>query len=545
MRLLFGLILLSSQVFAQHIYWVEFTGKDTAFNISKPQTFLSEKAILRRQKFDIPVVENDLPVNASYIKTFQQKGFVMFSKSKWLNAVAVSVPEKNNVDFIKQFPFVKKATYLGMHKSVKASRKQLLDFNEMLKVIEAKNDTKRKKANSNFYGKTFRQINMLHVDMLHKLGFEGQDINIAVIDAGFNNADTLPVFQELISTGRLKGTHDFVQGNDQVFEDDDHGTAVLSCMAGYLPYNFVGTAPMANYYLLRSENANSEMPIEETFWIEAIEYADSLGIDIVNSSLGYNEFDDMSQNFSYKDLDGKTSMISQAAAMAVQKGIVVVVSAGNEGDEDWKFICVPADVAEVITVGGVTPNESLAGFSSIGPTADKRIKPDIMAQGDNVWVASSRGVFYQGDGTSYSSPVMAGAIACLMQAHPQISPKQLMNVLHTSGSNYSKPDKYMGYGIPDLQLAHFFLLDDTITRVSAHYLNDNRIHIALVNAPSQKITIVVKNEIGEIVHSENVSLKEVKATRFALKKIKDLKSGMYSLHITTDSGPFVQTVNIP
>lgn len=544
MRLLLGLLLLGTSLHAQQVYWVTFSGKDAAFSIGSPQQFLSSKAILRRQKFGIPVTETDLPVSKLYLEQLAQKGIVVLSTSKWLNGVAVKVADKNYADTLKQYAFVTEVKYLGEHQPFRASAKHHVDLNEMLKVLEHKSDVKKKQTDSNVYGKTYRQVSMLNTQRLHEQGYRGEGVTIAVIDAGFNNADTLPVFSQLRQSNRLKHTRDFVQRNEEVFEDDDHGTAVLSCMVGNIPNKFVGTAPMADYYLLRSEYANTEMPVEETYWIEAIEYADSAGADLVNSSLGYNEFDDASQNYTYKNLDGKTALISKAASLAVQKGMVVVVSAGNEGDDDWKFISVPADAKEVITVGGVDAGNHLAGFSSIGPTKDKRIKPDVMAQGDNVWVASSRGVFYQGDGTSYSSPIMAGAIACLMQACPGKNPAALMQALHLSGNHYYKPDCYFGYGIPDMQLAYLMLQNDTSEQLlDITYLGDKRLHITYRAATPHKITVVVKNDAEMVVHEEALTVRGT--IREALKKNKQLKKGKYSLHIVSENYSCVQPFNIP
>ncbi len=544
MRLLLGLLLLTTSMHAQHVYWVTFSGKDTRFSMGSPQQFLSSKAILRRQKFGIPVTETDLPVSKLYLEQLTQKGIMVLSTSKWLNGVAVKVPDKKYADTLKQYPFVTGVRYLGEHQAFRASAKHRVDLNEMLKVLEQKGDFKKKQTDSNGYGKTYRQVSMLNTQCLHQQGYRGEGIAIAVIDAGFNNADTLPVFSQMRQSNRIKHTHDFVQHNEEVYEDDDHGTAVLSCMAGYIPNEFVGTAPMADYYLLRSEYANTEMPVEEIYWIEAIEYADSAGVDLVNSSLGYNEFDDATQNYTYKNLDGKTALISKAAGLAVQKGMVVVVSAGNEGDDEWKFISVPADVKEVITVGGVDAGNHLAGFSSIGPTKDKRIKPDVMAQGDNVWVASSKGVFYQGDGTSYSSPIMAGAIACLMQAYPDKNPAALMQALHLSGNHYYKPDNHFGYGIPDMQLAYFLLQNDTTEQLlDITYMGDKRLHLTYRAAMPHKITVVVKDDTESIVHEETLAVKGT--IREALKKNKQLKKGKYSLHLVSENYSCVQPFNIP
>lgn len=537
MRFLWAFIFCSSSIYAQQVYWVSFTQKDTSFSIDLPQQFLSEKAIQRRQKFQIPIQQSDLPVSEVYLGLLNAKGFVVLGKSKWLNGAAVVVPKEADLDTLTSFYFVNKPVLpLGKYSPPQKASKRIIHPNEYFKLQEAKQPQRKKNTDSSLYGKAFNQVAMLQTQRLHEQGYKGEGVDIAIIDAGFTNADTLLVFKQLRAEHRIKATYDFVQHNREVYEDDDHGLAVLSCMAGYLPNEYIGTAPNANYYLLRSEYAQTEMPVEEVYWIAAIEYADSAGVDLVNSSLGYNEFDDISLSHSAKDLDGKTTMISRAAAIAVQKGMVVVVSAGNEGDEEWKFISVPADVEEVITVGGVDASRFFVGFSSIGTANRKRIKPDIMAQADNVWIASPRGVFYQGDGTSYSSPIMAGSIACLMQAYPDKTPSQLMAVLHQSGSLYYQPDRYFGYGIPDMQLAFLILQHDTTDAVlDIRVLDDNRIHMVYRSFVAQKITVKVTNEMGVEILNETVGVKNG-TTRFALKKIKQFQKGKYSLQLMSEQG---------
>ncbi|MES2559029.1 MAG: S8 family serine peptidase [Bacteroidota bacterium] len=543
--LLIGIMCCAPQVFSQHVFWVTFASKDSSFSTARPEQFLSPKSIARRQKFSIPITENDLPVNAAFISMLQQNGYVLIGKSKWQNSVAVKVASKKDGDTLKQFPFVNKVQYLGEHKPIRSSRESVPAINEMLTILLAKSE--QQQLDSNAYGKSWNQVSMLNTQKLHQQGFTGNNMLIAVLDAGFNNAHQLPVFKKLFDEKRILSTYDFVQRDTAVFEDDDHGMAVLSCMAGNINGEFVGTAPQASYALLRSEYAITEMPVEEVFWAEAIEYADSLGADIVNSSLGYNEFDDASFNHTYKDLNGKKTIISTAAAMAVSKGMVVVVSAGNEGDEDWRLISVPADASEVITVGGVTPGGDYTSFSSIGPTADKRIKPDVVAQGDHVWVSSSRGVLYQGDGTSYSCPLLTGSIACLMQAHPDKNPSEIMQVLHLSGSKYHTPDKYLGYGIPDMELAHLLLSDDSVQLthlLDARVLSDNRIHLTMYATEVTRVAIEVKNELNEAVLMEVVGLKAKSLSRLALKKTKKLKKGIYSLQLTTRDQTLFDTLII-
>jgi serine protease AprX len=539
MRLLIVCVLFSVSLRAQQLYWVTFTQKDSIFSTQQPLRFLTEASVMRRLKWNIPITFSDLPVSAVYLNQLTSDGFVLITQSKWLNGAVVLVQHKEDLAKLKAYSFILSQTFLGTYQEPRTSGKRMGDINEMLRVLSTKNDS-RNTMDTNWYGKSYRQVSMLHTQQLHHLGFKGEGVKIALLDAGFNNADTLPVFQQLRLDKRIKATYDFVQHNEQVYDDDDHGLAVLSCMAGYQPHEFVGTAPMADYYLLRSEYAKTEMPIEELYWIAAIEYADSIGVDIVNSSLGYNQYDDIRFSYTHKDLDGKTSLISKAATMAVQKGLVVLVSAGNEGDDDWKFISVPADVKEVITVGGVDPSGNLVGFSSIGPTADKRIKPDVMAMADNVWVASSRGVYYPGDGTSYSCPLMTGSVACLMQAYPLATPARLQEVLHLASSNYNEPDKYIGYGIPDLKLAYDMLKPDTAeTIIDVRVLNDGKVHMVFRSVLPQKVICTLQNEQGETILTETIQVKKAGVSRISLKKIKQFSKGNYSLQCQFKQGKVI------
>ena len=545
---LVGLLLFAFCVSAQHVFLVSLVSKDTSYSINESQRFLSAKAIARRQKFSIPITENDFPLNKSFIALLQQNGYEPITQSKWLNAIVVKTTSKRAGDTLKQFTGVKEVKYLGVQKPIQTNPMEQADINEMLRVLDAKFENKEKLlADTIRYGKAWNQVEMLNVHTLHQQGYEGNNVLVAVLDAGFNNVHKLPVFKKLFDENRIVTTVDFVQKDSMVFEDDDHGMAVLSCMAGNINGEFVGTAPQASYALLRSEYARTEMPIEEIYWAEAIEFADSMGADIVNSSLGYNEFDDASFNHVYKDLNGKKSIISQAASLAVSKGMVVVVSAGNEGDEDWRFVSVPADVAEVITVGAVSPDGYLAAFSSIGPTADKRIKPNVVAQGDNVWVASTHGVFYQGDGTSYACPLLTGAIACLMQAHPSKNPTQIMEAIHQSANRYDKPNVFYGYGIPDMELAHRLLSQDSIQKFSvidAKALGDKKIHVAFYAMQPTKVSVILRDELEQIFYKDDVTVKRKGVHRIGFKKSNKLKKGIYSLQILTKEHTYTQTINL-
>jgi len=310
------------------------------------------------------------------------------------------------------------------------------------------------------YGPSGNQVQMLKIDQLHNQGYTGKGMVVAVIDAGFNSADVMAVFDSLFDSGRLLGTRDFVQPGNNVFSPSlsVHGTMVLSTMAGNLPGQIIGTAPHASYYLFRTEDATAEYLMEEYYWVQAAEYADSLGVDVLNTSLGYTRFDNPAEDHTYEDMNGDTTPITIGADMAAAKGMLVVNSAGNEGANPWHYISAPADGDSVLAIGAVDPSGIYAYFSSVGPTADGRIKPDVVAQGYNAIVASVPSGIAMASGTSFSSPILAGAATCLWQANPTYSNMEIYNAIKQSGSLSSNPNNQMGYGIPDFILANSLLV---------------------------------------------------------------------------------------
>ena len=274
---------------------------------------------------------------------------------------------------------------------------------------------------------------------------------IAVLDAGFMNADSIVALGSI----RVTGVHDFVvPASANVYTEMGHGTKVLSAMGTNTPYYYIGMAPAARYLLLRCEDERTESLVEEDYWAEAAEYADSMGVDIVNSSLGYHAFDDTTTSHHVSDLDGRSTLISRTASMLASKGIVCVCAAGNEGNSGWQKINVPADATDILTVGSVDDKGRCAWFSSVGPTADGRIKPDVMAQGKPAMVVLPSGVIDEDYGTSFSSPQVAGMVACLWQAFPNLTARQIIDLVRQSGSNSLHPDNLCGYGVSNFWKAY-------------------------------------------------------------------------------------------
>ena len=431
------------QVSAQKTYKYRINLRDKAetdYSLSDPQAYLSGRALERRMKQLLPIDSTDLPVCKSYMDAIINKGARLVTQSKWNNTVVVEVSDTFLIDKIVTLPFVAVA-----RKVWTAS-----DSIPLRNPDRKKEVTNKATKGENYYGDAYRQISVHRGDSLHAAGFRGEGMHIAVIDAGFYNADEISVFKKM----HLLGTRDFVNPRSDIYAENYHGMKVLSCLAANKPHVLVGTAPEASYWLLRSEDEDTEQPVEEDYWAAALEFADSVGVDVVNTSLGYYEFDDKSMNYRYRDLDGHRSLMSHSASLAADKGMVVVCSAGNSGRGAWKKITPPADAENVLTVGAVNRNLANADFSSVGNTTDGRVKPDVMAVGVSSAVAGNDGMISHANGTSFSSPTFCGLAACFWQACPWLTAKQVVKALRDAGDRKEYPDNIFGYGIPDVWKAY-------------------------------------------------------------------------------------------
>lgn len=436
-------VLSMGQASAEKVYKYRVSLKDkvgTTYSIDKPEEFLSERAIERRNRQQLPIDETDLPVSGKYVDELKATGARLVTTSKWNNTVVLEVSDTLLMDEISKKSFV-----TGV-KKVWVSPDSIPPRN-MKRKKEVKNKVEKTDCH---YGNALRQIEIHGGDSLHNAGFAGKGMHVAVIDAGFYNADEIKFFRKM----DLLGTRDFVNPNSDIYAENAHGLMVLSCMAANLPKVFVGTAPEASYWLLRSEDNDSEQPIEEDYWAAAIEFADSVGVDVVNTSLGYYEFDEGFPAYRYRDLDGHYSLMSHSASLAADKGIVVVCSAGNSGDDPWKKVTPPGDSENVLTVGAINKNLVNARFSSIGNSADGRIKPDVMAVGVNSVVTGTDGSVSKGNGTSFASPIMCGIVACFWQACPWLTAKEVIEAVRQVGDRVDYPDNIYGYGVPNLWKAY-------------------------------------------------------------------------------------------
>jgi hypothetical protein len=430
-------------------WWIELTDKkNTPYSIDRPWEFLSARSIERRAKNGCPTKLEDLPVDPAYIATLRAEGFVLHGVSRWMNAVAI-IADSAKALTAQKLPFVRNITCVGRDIKIKnpPNRPQ-----KQRKPYQVKQSVAEK-----FGPLGYGVINLepLATPFLHQLGARGEGIWIAVMDGGFVNVDTMPFFDSLALNSRLWPGPDFVEHDQAIYESAQHGTSVLSVMGANLPGYFVGAAPQATYFLLKTEDTGGEFPIEEVNWILGAEWADSIGIDLINASLGYTTFSNPVYNRPYAALDGRSTIGAKGATIAAQKGMIICNSAGNSGDESWHFIGVPADAPGIIAVGAFdTQTNDHASFSSFGPTSDGRIKPDLSAPGLNVVTAGNVGEeLTMSAGTSIAAPILTGSIAALWSAFPNSTAQQIKDAVFTSAHQLEHPDNKLGYGIPDFSLA--------------------------------------------------------------------------------------------
>lgn len=421
------------------------------YSISRPSEFLSQRAIDRRTRFGLTVDEHDLPIPPHYLAQIRATGVEVFNLSKWNNTVQIQLTDTTLLAAVRHLPFVVHTTLVYEQKEPEA---------ETYPENRAAIITTKTTEHAHPYGASRHQIEQLQLHRLHEAGFKGKGLHIAVLDGGFYNADLIPLLRKT----SLLGTRNFARPATSVFEESPHGMMVLSCMAPNVPRVFVGTAPEASYLLLVSEDTRAEYLGEEDNWCAAIEYADSIGVDLVNSSLGYYHYDHPTQALQYAWLDGKTQLISRSASLAASRGLLLLNAAGNEGDDRWKKISFPADATNMITVGAVDRHGQNAPFSGIGYAADRRVKPDAMAMGQNIRLLGNSGAVETADGTSFACPTLTGAMACLWQSCPEATPIELILALRQSSDRSSSPDEVYGYGIPDLWKAYLLLKTETEQR---------------------------------------------------------------------------------
>ena len=519
-------------------FWISFTDKNNSpYSVNQPSQFLSQKSIERRTNSGISIITNDLPVNETYIDSILVSGsFELLQASKWLNAIAITTDDTASLNTILNYSFVSNVVQV---KSLKKDK--IIDKFEDIAIT--KNEINLLSIPHYPYGYSYNQLALHSADKLQDLGFRGQGIHIAIIDAGFFRANELNALEDVFNEGRILSTRDFVNGGESVYEDHQHGTMVLSVIAGSIDGEFKGTAPLASFHLLRSEDVGSETLLEEYNWISAAEYADSVGVDIINTSLGYTTFDDSLQNHTYSDLDGNTTVIAQAADIAASKGILLCISAGNSGASAWQYISTPADADSVLAVAAVDSNGTYAFFSSVGPASDNDIKPNVASVGWNTYLISPfTGEVIQGNGTSFSAPMMTGMVACLWQSLPGKTNIEIMRLVEESSSQFSSPDSLLGYGLPNVfnaysketGVVYSHPREDLIEDVFPIPVTD-LVNIIFVSKVSQGVVIRLYSEKGDLIVSVSETVLQGK-NQLVLSQLNTLPSGSYIIEVESAEG---------
>lgn len=444
-------------------YVIQFKNKATnPYSINNPSAYLSQKAIDRRIKYQIQIDNTDLPITPRYIDSVRLSGnVIILNKSKWLNQITIKTTDVNALNKINNFSFVQSVKDVAARQSSQnILPNKLEEIDNKSNLFSSLTSFQKTEATQNFYdyGTTLNEVKLHNAQFLHNIGLRGQSMMVAVIDAGFYHYTSLSSFDSMLINNRVKDTWDFVDNHASVVEDNSHGMSCLSTIVGNIPGTFIGNAPETNVVLYRSEEAATEYPIEEFNWVCAAERADSIGADIITTSLGYTTFDAPSFNHTYSDMNGRTTIAAKGGVFAHRKGMLLFSAMGNDGANSWKYLSTPADIDSTIAVGAVSTSGNIGSFSSYGPSADGRIKPEASAVGVSAYVQNTANTISQGNGTSYACPKMAGLGTCLWQAFPEFNNYAVRDAIIKSGSQYNNPDDRKGYGIPDMKKAFTLLL---------------------------------------------------------------------------------------
>lgn len=525
MKQLFTFFMLFSQVaLAQEFnrYMVFFKDKAASpYSIEAPEEFLTPRAVERRVKFKIPLTEQDLPVNEQYVQQIREQGIPVFYRSRWLNAVMVQDTEAK-VGALANLPFVQDIVYVAPGAKLNA-RLASLTQNPQEEVPQDQHD-------------------LLGIPLMQELGYTGQGKLIAVFDDGFRGVNTGNKFDHLYRNNHLLHTWDFVANAESVYQYDDHGTRALSTIAVVDSGTFVGTAPDAQFLLAITEDYYTEYVVEEYNWLIASEWADSLGADIITSSLGYTTYDDPSMDYTQSDMDGQTTIAARAATWATDRGMLVVSSAGNSRSSSWGTISTPADAENILAVGAITATGEIAPFSSFGPSADGRIKPDVVAQGVNTVVVAASGSYVLSNGTSFSGPQIAGMAASIWQAFPHLTNLELREAIIKSANQYANPDSDFGYGVPNFER----LMKAITNALPQHELAQQvfiypnpvaplhqQLQIMQQNPDGGSLKVVLIDLAGRQLHQQTLLPGE--EGRYTME-VATLPAGLYYLQIISDKG---------
>jgi serine protease AprX len=525
--ILFIYVLITFSAYSQEDAWVYFNDKPNAQTfLDNPLNMLTQRALDRRIAQGIVLNINDTPIEQSYINQITAaSGILVKAKSKWLNCLHIR-GTISDIQALTSFAFVNRIQFADNSLNARMPKPRL--FNPINKQMDVQS--------AFAYGNSANQIQMLNAHLLHQQDYTGSEKIIAVLDSGFSEVNTIFPFNRMFDTNLYLGGYNYVDNNTNVFSTHNHGTMTLSCMVGYVDGELIGTAPNAQYYLFITEDIAEENPVEESYWVEAAEEADRLGVDIISTSLGYFGYDNTNYSHTYSDMTGDAAFASKGANIAFSKGMIVVASAGNSGNSLEPHIGVPAEATNVLTVGAVKSDETYATFSSIGPSFDGRIKPDVMAQGQNSVVSNTLGEIVTNSGTSFSCPIMAGAIASFWQAIPWATNQQVVNFIKQSADRFANPTNQFGYGIPDFQNA----LDQALLSINQNvadkflvYPNPVKNYLS-ISLPQgfNNANVTIYNSLGQIILN-----KEVNSNTSVYIDILSL--GIYYYKIESNS--FVQT----
>jgi subtilisin family serine protease len=524
--LLFLVSLLSAQEIADSVFWVYFTDKaGTEYQISQPEEFLSERSVSRRAWQGLGIDRWDLPVNPGYVQEIKEMGVEVKHVSRWLNGIAIINADSDQYEQVLQKSFT----------TIEAWEPETDDIYFPPHPTGSRFEPPLNTPPGYQYGVAIEQVTMMKVDYLHELGYTGKGVLIAVLDGGFRNVDSLPSFEHMFSEGRLLGTRNFVDSGNVFRSASAHGMYVLSTMVGEWDGYLVGTAPHASYLLCMTENTAQETRIEEIAWVEAAEYADSLGYDVINTSLGYSDMDGDDYDYTYSDMDGRTTYISRGASLTASRGMILSNSAGNEGNDPWYYITAPSDAADILCVGAVDSTNEIGSFSSRGPSFDARVKPDVTAMGVMSGVQSLSGGLARGSGTSFASPILAGSVASLWQAYPELSAREMIYLVRQNSDNRKNPDSTHGYGLPDFLGTYWKINDVPVRFVPGKleiYPNPARdlIMVKIPEGGADQQTLRFYDMSGRMIHVVEAFIPGEVALPSALTR------GIYILEINTTEG---------
>ncbi len=520
------------------VFFSDKADKNNTYSISDPSAFLTQRAIDRRTRQNIAIDETDLPVSPEYVASLRDiVGVNVYFTTKWMNAVLVEMSE-DMVRFVQTQTYVDNVSVVALGTKLSSSP-------------EAFSNPSTFAAPPFVTSSTRLQLSMLSANIMHEDNIKGQGMLIAVLDGGFEGVNLFSPFQDLWTDNRIIAHKDFVANSGNVFQYDDHGTAVLSTIGAKHEPVFYGVAYEAAFILCVTEDVTSENRIEEYNWIFGAEYADSLGADVLNVSLGYRNFDLSFHNYSYEDLDGKTAVISKASKTATDKGMIVVVSGGNiRGNVhlNWRYVKHPADAAEVLAIGSVNYDYSRSSFSSVGPTVDDRIKPDVVALGTSVIIVSGAGAITNRSGTSLAAPQVAGVIAGIWQVNPNWTNKQVMDALKGSGHRAWNPDNQVGYGVPNytyavkgrmLNVTDIF--EDRI-KVYPNPFHGNKLYLTVEGQWNEPIHVKIINAKGKSLFDETIEIST--ATSPAELTIRHLGPGTGTCFLFLEAGDLKKIVKL-